>query len=385
MLGLLYAAGGDWTAFKTIAQKLTSDAEMTHAFIALANLEPNLFLNSKDKVVKLTAEGVQEATKLDSALVATHQVAAKAVHKYANQLKPHVLPIIDVGRGRLVLDRYLHAVAVDLSDDDLRLADDTPVTFKSTSGHSVYGKVAGIARDEAVVYVAFGNEILPVDLPAHLEVDTRMQWTTIANRLEQQKATPLLFEALQTKKNGGGLQSLDSSNLAMQLEHLPAPWAKLLWGPPGPGKTFCVGRLVAGLLAGTSPDRVLVVAPSNVAVDAATLEVLAALRTKPYGAATIAARRVVRYGYPRDAKVLAERELFGSVQLEALSKSIEKAFAEIRHLRRRCASEFLEPWSAPQYSPEHVFHRLRWAIRPCQQTPISCFWKLAVCPSVLPP
>lgn len=48
------------------------------------------------------------------------------------------------------------------------------------------------------------------------------------------------------------------------------PWG-VIWGPPGTGKTEAVARLVAEFAASNTPGRVLIVAPTNNAVDSVTL------------------------------------------------------------------------------------------------------------------
>jgi phosphate starvation-inducible protein PhoH len=50
-----------------------------------------------------------------------------------------------------------------------------------------------------------------------------------------------------------------------------------LWGPPGAGKTYCSARLAAGLLTASREERILLVAPSNVAIDAGLVELIKAL------------------------------------------------------------------------------------------------------------
>ncbi len=53
---------------------------------------------------------------------------------------------------------------------------------------------------------------------------------------------------------------------AMKLLKADLGW---LWGPPGTGKTYTLGRMLATLLVGTRDSRVLLIGPTNVAVDQA--------------------------------------------------------------------------------------------------------------------
>jgi hypothetical protein len=84
---------------------------------------------------------------------------------------------------------------------------------------------------------------------------------------------------------------------------------------------------------------VLLVAPSNIAVDVATLQFLRLLANAPGGGELISQRKILRYGYPRDEQILRRPELLGSEELEELSGLIESGYRKVRRLTEDHAPE----------------------------------------------
>lgn len=98
-----------------------------------------------------------------------------------------------------------------------------------------------------------------------------------------------------------------------------------LWGPPGTGKTYTLGKMIATLaLAG---ERVIATATANVAVDQLAKSVVEALRQagKP-GRDLLNKGFVLRFGYPRLTEVLAEERLFPArAEIQQLRKELHDA------------------------------------------------------------
>jgi hypothetical protein len=172
---------------------------------------------------------------------------------------------------------------VDISDDDIKLADDTPVELVQANGSRNPGQVVGISRDEAIIYAALRYEAKLADLPATLEVNKGKPIADLATRLSQLGAIPSLWSLFSASVSHSGFGRENSSHLAEDLMKLPGEWVRFLWGPPGAGKTHCIGALTCSLLQRDSKHRVLLVAPSNVAVDAALLEAVVALENNSVG------------------------------------------------------------------------------------------------------
>ena len=202
--------------------------------------------------------------------------------------------------------------------------------------------VLGASRDEAVFYVAFYDEARSVDLPGILEVSRSRPLIAMADRLRAIERAMLHFDQLVTAAPGEALSTDNSDSLAALLYRLREPWTRLLWGPPGAGKTRCVATLSTALLQAAPDERVLLVAPSNVAVDAALLELMEALRRGPTTQDFLHRHLVARFGYSRDERILEHPELFGPPELANLSEQILSVHRELqRRVERRERDEVI--------------------------------------------
>lgn len=187
------------------------------------------------------------------------------------------------------------------------------------------------------MYVAFQNEIWPDCLPGVLEVDRAYLLHALATRLAGLKAMPQLAAKLM---DGGGpanaeaLGEDDAVRVADRLAGLPVPWARFLWGPPGAGKTYAIGRLLAGLLQRSPSERHLVIAPSNRAVDVAVLQFLLHCEGVVQLENLVADRRVLRFGYPRKPEVMDRPELLGPASLDRLTSAVKDLSRRIREAER---------------------------------------------------
>ena len=98
-----------------------------------------------------------------------------------------------------------------------------------------------------------------------------------------------------------------------------------LWGPPGTGKTYTLGKLIATLaLAG---ERVIATATANVAVDQLAKSVVAALSGAGQRGRDLLDRgMVLRFGHPKLNDVLAEERLFPArEEIQRLRKALHQA------------------------------------------------------------
>jgi very-short-patch-repair endonuclease len=188
--------------------------------------------------------------------------------------------------------------------------------------------------------VTFEFELMASDLPADLVVQKKKTWIDLAAALGKLEGIPDRAGSLLDPPTVGAIKRPDSWLAALDLRYLPTPWSKLLWGPPGAGKTYALAQFVKLLVDGqANGERVLMVAPSNVAVDVATLQTVEALKSTETGRNRIQNREVLRYGYPRDEGILSRPELLGPAELEELSNGIGRCAAELRELRKRRAGD----------------------------------------------
>ncbi|MEK7403593.1 MAG: AAA domain-containing protein [Acidobacteriota bacterium] len=258
---------------------------------------------------------------------------------YADQLPNSQLDVTAIDSGQKVQDRYLHPLTIDITDDDLTLADDTPVEFRSENGPRASGQVAGLSRDESVLYVAFEHRLSPADAPGKLAVNRKKAWFDLAIQLALLADVPAPLKWLKLGPHSPSLASVSGADLASELRNLAIPWWRLLWGPPGSGKTYCLARLAAQLASVNPAERVLIVAPSNAAVDAAVLELVRALEEYPAGPALLHQRQIYRYGYPKDRRVLNRPEVFGPPELAERAQLLRETHDHHQQLVRQKASE----------------------------------------------
>ncbi|MEN0066899.1 MAG: AAA domain-containing protein [Myxococcota bacterium] len=121
----------------------------------------------------------------------------------------------------------------------------------------------------------------------------------------------------------------------LRTDHEPSAWNAswgAVWGPPGTGKTYTLGRQVAALLSDPS-ERVLIVSTTNRATDAAALELARAVRDR--GIRLDVVRRVGRVVRP-DAflpdfeKILPTRDPELLDELRAVQSALRTAKGEHR-------------------------------------------------------
>jgi hypothetical protein len=172
---------------------------------------------------------------------------------------------------------------------------------------------------EADVLSIFGTEVtvsLPLDYPdastARLRCDLTWLLALQQRRLREvangaQGFNAVKAQLMTTAADDGPLRVIGAgptpyeeglnSQQQLAVRAGRSPHLTWLWGPPGTGKTTTVASLVASLVR-TDRKRVLVVAPTNVAVDVALLAVLRRIGARTPG-------EVVRLGPPIDSRLIS--------------------------------------------------------------------------------
>ncbi len=358
-----------WVRYTRLARRLYGSDEYTDAVKAwVSTPDVCTFVVVARWAVKLTEAGIRVAAAPPdgpppgsgpdvaevAAAVLSYQEGLRDIRftvEEAHRVQRHAS-----GGGRVV-----QALLVQASDE--RLATGTPVRYRATvSGWTTDGKIVGQEPDGARVYAALRSEILPNDIPGTLTVDRAFLLRGLQQRLAAlTEMPPLVRSLLQGAPHGAtGLSADDAIDLAGGLARLAAPWARFLWGPPGAGKTYCIGSLLAKLLPDHPGERHLVVAPSNRAADVATLEFL-----KHCGAENLRSmindRRILRFGYPRMSDVIEDARLRGPVELDELADEEQKVSRRLREAEKAHQSE--EDLSALRAEMLDVQERLREAVR----------------------
>ena len=260
-------ANGGWVRWPLIARKLYGAEELIPQCKAIADLpEAEPLFSKNERVVRLSQHGWTIFNALlppglgDGPLIVQ---IANAVKEYASTLKRLRFNVDSIRRGARAGNRIVHALSLDTEET---FATDTPVTFRSQDGWRTTGKVVGQEPDGTAVYVAFENEIFDDCLPGQLEVDRAFLLLSLEGRLRRLDTMPPLASKLIQNREPQEIDSLnghDAVAVADRLAGLPIPWAKFLWGPPGAGKTYGIGRLLARLLQDSPDEQHLVIAPSN--------------------------------------------------------------------------------------------------------------------------
>lgn len=320
---LLRQSATDWVYWTQVARQHKGSVEFTGWLNGLADLPQwrHLFATGRG-VVKLTAEGVAFANSSCPQVLTETQRIANAVIHYAGRLHDTCLNVQRVAQVAKVGDKVVQAVYVDLAEDPL--PSDTPVRLCPNGAKPTNGKVVGQEPDGSVLYVAFDTEIFQEHLPATLRIDRGFLVNRLASQIETLHSLPERMRPLLDRKPEGFLIAHPNSlEVTSTLSSLKTPWTRLLWGPPGAGKTFALGHLVATLLRNDPQAKILLVAPSNRAVDVALEAVVGRLRATGLER-IIQDRRVLRFGYPRKTEIIEQPELLGPITLDVLNKEVKR-------------------------------------------------------------
>jgi hypothetical protein len=129
-------------------------------------------------------------------------------------------------------------------------------------------------------------------------------------------------------------RGLDPSQLSVIQKCLGAD-ISFIWGPPGTGKTYTLGKLIAqAALAG---KRIIATSIANVAVDNLAMQVLRALEgAGAAGQNLLSSGHVIRFGHPRLAEVVKEARLFPhKAEIQELRKQLHNALENHRKIPER--------------------------------------------------
>jgi len=328
MCRLMKTSSSAWISWRSIAKDIYGAAEYESLCIGLAILPHwrNLFLIN-DKVGKLTEQGLEFASSLRDAKLSEIDQIIKGVTSYCSRLHPIRIVVIDVFRMQEVEGKFVHAIKVDLMEENI--ASESLVEFKPSSGRGTRGKVVGQDHESGIIYIAFEGEVFKSDLPATLYLDRAFLLVELANRLKLLPEVPALFAPLirHSQTSDKVVEGTDSLDVADQLCKLRTPWSRFLWGPPGAGKTYGIGHFVDRLMRADPTEKILVVAPSNRAVDVFIEQLVMQLEMDDPGS-LLAGRKILRFGYPRKSTIINRKEILGPCQLDALSAEVE-SFASI--------------------------------------------------------
>ncbi|MCA9498573.1 MAG: AAA family ATPase [Nitrospira sp.] len=331
-----------WIRLTELASKLLGtggDAGVIASFAESPEYRP--FFVVSGRALKLTDAGRERADTLISNPISITQRIVRAVREYANQLRSQS---IRVGRSKTIgqgQHRVTHALTVEEILES-SIPSETPVELHpDRGGRPEYsGIVVGQETDGQVLYVSFKKELDFFDIPGRLVINRAYFLHTLASRLEELTDVPSAFLELlnPTSHSHTALCGTNGLEVAKKLSEGHASWTRFLWGPPGGGKTFAIAQFLAWELQRTPTPRILLVAPSNRAVDVATEQLLDRLEVE-HLSHLIAERRIMRYGYPRRPRILDCPQILGPTGLDALTSQISHIAEKIRTAEKAADSE----------------------------------------------
>lgn len=193
--------------------------------------------------------------------------------------------------------------------------------------------------------------------------------------------------------DGSGLPQSRPWGLPLQVQHLDETQARavesclnsdisFLWGPPGTGKTYTLGHLMAA--AALAGRKVIATAISNVAVDQMASHLVRALEQQGVrGSSLLEQGSILRFGHPRLPEVTGEKRLFPNKErIQQLRKALHEANQRHRQIpqhdaRARAISQKLindlrqQLRTLTKESIDHAQVVLTTAVQTCIESAIS--------------
>ena len=351
-LGTCVAAG---LADRVLAQLLfpgsIDKAELVHALA-----EHDSRFRVYNGFIRLSTEGVQffnrnlrpgPATLPTQENLFTMSRAQLAVAKYIRNLERLTFQAKNCRRIEKVgSNRFLYEMSVSDFADQFHPADETPILYYASNNRNRphQGLIAGFDEQSERLYVTLDSELDYDEREGRLEVNKQLVWSHLQTTLQQWAELPKNLTGLLPALPLSATASVsDSEPFIAALTSLKHPWQRLIWGPPGSGKTYLLAQYIAHRLVESSGHvRILLLAPSNFAVDALMVELLRIPQLGPL----LDSRKILRYGYPKDERILREERLFGSDQLAGLKRGIREL------LDRRKAQSKRDPEVKAAFSAE---------------------------------
>lgn len=340
-------SGNGWTSWYKVAVRVHGSAvfEMLCSSIAsMPDYAHYFHQDKKQKHVSLSPDGHQYVAKCalptdDDPL--SPKSVAEAIRHYAGKLHEIHVWIEKLGVVARVKGKVVQAI--ELEFDDAQFATGTPVIVRPTAKYAwTNGVIVGNDAESGLLYVAFDSEVPDEHLPARLKIDRSFLLAQLASRIAQLTEVPshaaALFGESDARASNASIAARDAEEAWRLLTESPPPWSRVLWGPPGAGKTYAIARFVAATLTANPVAKVLLVAPSNLAVDVLLEETVAELEAAGLGH-FVSDRRVLRYGYAVKPGILGRPELLGSPAADVLSRTIGRLARRLTKLEREDAPE----------------------------------------------
>lgn len=334
---LLQRTGREWITWTMVANEVEGSVSLVDVIRGYAQLPEatDLFV-TRGNNVRLSEQGLGRVARpaVPPTLPSLATQIAHAVKSYARRIRTQRFDVQGITMLTRTERHVLHAVHVELEEETI--ASDTPVTiYPADGGYPTRGRVMGQEADENVLYIAFESAVHSSSLPATLNVDRAFLLNQLGEAINGLQELPPLTQAiLGAEDKGLWVARDDSAEVGQMLAALRTPWTRFLWGPPGAGKTYALGKLIKTLLEKHPDERILLLAPSNLAADGALMQFVSQIENSPLQH-LLADHKVLRFGYPRRTDLLQRTELLGSKAQASLGRKIQRLAASLAESVRR--------------------------------------------------
>ncbi len=330
-----------WPTWRQVAKRARGTEEWAERLGAIADMpQYRPYFVLKNNLVKLTEEGLAHAQLVEEPCSESGNHAstvALAVRNYAARLKCVPLKVGDIGRVRHVGLKCVQAFFVEM--DDTHLQQGTPVDYHPDNGGArSHGTIVGQDLESGCVYVAMDTDVGPENIPGQILIDRGFMLNKLAESIEGVETIPPLVAPLLSCGHVAGLDVFNALDAAQSLASAPYTWTRLLWGPPGAGKTFAIARFVAMLLRREPSTKILLTAPSNLAVDVLVEEMISALNEVGL-TELITNRKILRYGYPEKPNIVDTPDLLGPEEQAEIAGEVRTWSRKLAHAERQQARE----------------------------------------------
>lgn len=257
-----------------------------------------------------------------------------------------MLRLMNGQRVAVLGERFLYQFESDVPTS--ALPPETPVELHVRGGQSAQGTV--VAAEEFLVLLELREDLGEVLPAADLTTKPWQILESLGKRLEGLRSdgsdelrSPIILPALLDLQAPAAIADSPKvasatleANQREAVRRAATNSLHFVWGPPGTGKTRTLAETVRTLLA--AGERVLVAAPSNVAVDVATLRTAALLE----GTELVEEGRVLRVGTPHLPELRSREDLLPEA---ILCRRHPALFADLHRLReeRRTLLEHIRP------------------------------------------
>jgi len=307
----------EWVPIKTIAQKLYGDVNKEDIIHSIAESKPEFFAINKAKL-KLKEDGTIRFNEIGNNTSTTEVYSLgglqDAIDNYIQHLSPTRLTVTNVELISQYKDEYLYKFKVKYSGE-LFISTETPVEYLEPGTSTLTGYVAHYDEDDESLYITLRYKVNNIEPKSNAWLrlwDDRV-WNCLKNIIDLYfSELPKSLNWLKRSQIGSKENIVNGTDemLGRLFETPNVPFTKLLWGPPGSGKTYQIAQYAMELLKRNHDrkEKILLVAPSNLAADAIALELI---KHKDFDH-QVANKKIIRFGYPKLDEILMEGRILGT-------------------------------------------------------------------------